>query len=377
MKNAYAENLCSTFDIQFGDKSFKYYLYNDFENITERLSDLEDIDSFVILSDKNIGRIYGQDIVNRIRKNYRCELIIFECTEKTKNLTVLQELIEKVISLKATRRTCIIGLGGGICGNMAGMVAALLFRGIKFIHIPTSLMAISDSVLSLKQAINSDYGKNLIGVFHTPEMVITSTELLKTLPKKEIISGLCETIKNALTILPENIERLSDILNEDCSYTGENYRYFIEMSVKAKTQVMKNDAYEKKGALILEYGHTIGHAIELAGGGIVTHGEAVGLGMLCAAEISHMLGHLPDEDIKIHRTLLEKAGAPTAIDGKINADTILSILKYDNKRGYTAVEEGTVQMVLLDRVGKTFNHSILTAVPMEVVMQAINRMYMK
>ncbi len=377
MKNAYAENLCSTFDIQFGDKSFKYYLYNDFENITERLSDLEDIDSFVILSDKNIGRIYGQDIVNRIRKNYRCELIIFECTEKTKNLTVLQELIEKAISLKATRRTCIIGLGGGICGNMAGMVAALLFRGIKFIHIPTSLMAISDSVLSLKQAINSDYGKNLIGVFHTPEMVITSTKFLKTLPKKEIISGLCETIKNALTILPENIERLSDILNEDCSYTGENYRYFIEMSVKAKTQVMKNDAYEKKGALILEYGHTIGHAIELAGGGIVTHGEAVGLGMLCAAEISHMLGHLPDEDIKIHRTLLEKAGAPTAIDGKINADTILSILKYDNKRGYTAVEEGTVQMVLLDRVGKTFNHSILTAVSMEVVMQAINRMYMK
>ncbi|EPR12198.1 2-deoxy-scyllo-inosose synthase [Ruminiclostridium papyrosolvens] len=375
MYKEYGENSCRTYDIKFGDKSFKYHLYNDFENFTERLFDLDDIDSFVILSDENIGRIYGRSIVNRIRKNYRCELIIFDCTEKSKNLTVLQELIEKVISLKATRRTCIIGLGGGICGNMAGMVAALLFRGIKFIHIPTSLMAISDSVLSLKQAINSEYGKNLIGVFHTPEMVITSTQFLKSLPKKEIISGLCETIKNALTILPESIEPLTGMLNDDCRYTWDNYRYFIEMSIKAKTQVMKNDAFEKKGALILEYGHTIGHAIELADAGAITHGEAIGLGMLCAAEISHMLGHLSEKDVKIHRTLLEKAGAPTVIAENINPDTIVSILKYDNKRGYTPVEEGTVYMVLLDTIGKTFNDSLLTAVPMELVRQAINRMY--
>ncbi len=373
------EETCYTYNIRFGENSFKYFLYsNELNDCTRLLNGLNDIESVVIISDKNVGNIYGQWLVKQIEKEYKCDLILFECTEKNKNLAGLQQLIEKVLSLKATRRTCIIGLGGGICGNMSGMVAALLFRGIKFVHIPTSLMAVLDSVLSLKQAINSDLGKNLIGTFYMPEMVITSTQFLSTLPNKEVISGLCEVIKNSLTIVPETITRLSGMLSSECIYTQQDFRYFIDMSIQAKEQVMKNDPFEKNEALILEYGHTIGHAIELADAGGISHGEAVGLGMLCAARISHTLGYLSEEEVYLHKELLEKAGAPTTIPLHIDSDTILSIMKFDNKRGYISSGTGTMQLVLLDSIGKPLkdqNGALLTLVPEEIVRQEIKKMY--
>lgn len=368
-----------TYNIRFGNNSFKYFLYNnELNDCTRLLNELNDIESFVIIADKNVADICGQSLVEQISKEYKCDLILFECTEKNKSLDGLQQLIEKVLLLKATRRTCIIGLGGGICGNISGMVASLLFRGLKFVHIPTTLMAILDSVLSLKQAINSKLGKNLIGTFYTPDMVITSTQFLSTLPNKEVISGLCEVIKNSLTILPETITRLLDMLNSECIYSWQDYRYFIDMSIQAKEQVMKNDPFEINEGLILEYGHTIGHAIELADARGISHGEAVGLGMLCAARISHTLGYLSEQEVYLHKELLEKAGAPTIIPAHIDSDTIMSIMKFDNKRGYISNMPDTVQLLLLGSIGKPLknqNGALITLVPEEIVIQEIKKMY--
>ncbi len=369
---------CDTYEIKFGDMSFNYYLYNKSpENCLQQLFAMDDAECFIIICDKNVGSLYGQKIAKQIQSHCKCELLMFECTEKHKNLKILEDLIERVLALNANRRTCIIGLGGGICGNMAGMIAALLFRGIRFVHIPTSLMAALDSVLSLKQAINSRLGKNLIGIFHKPEMVITSMDFFKTLPRSEVISGMCEVIKNALAILPDSIEQLSGLLSPECSYTQKDYRYFIDMSIQAKTLVMKNDPFEKQDALILEYGHTIGHAIELADPGTISHGEAIGLGMLCAAEISHQMGYLSERDVNLHKELLNRAGASTRIAEHIQPETILSIMKYDNKRGYVHSENGAIHMVLLESIGKPLknNGKVLTVVPETVVKQAIIGMY--
>ncbi len=372
------EHIDTVYDIRFGDIAFKYHLCSgDLECGLQQLYSLKEIDSFIIISDINVGKLYGQKLVKLIQTKFKCDLLMLECTEKHKNPQALGELLEKVLSLKATRRTCIIGLGGGICGNMSGMVAALLFRGIKFVHIPTSLMAVLDSVLSLKQAINSSRGKNLIGVFYTPEMVITDIDFLKTLPKQEVVSGLCEVIKNALAILPDTAEPLYKMLNAEGVYSPEDYRYVIDMSIKAKMLVMKNDPFEKHDALILEYGHTIGHAIELAYAGRISHGEAVGIGMMCAAEISNMLGYLPEKEVDLHKAILEKAGAPTKMTGSIQTDTILSIMKFDNKRGYVDSEEGVIHMVLLESIGKPLMNKgkLLTAVPDAIIRQALARRY--
>lgn len=374
----YGENLFDTYDIQFGNTSFKYYLYSSYlANYIQQLYKLENIDSYIIVSDKNIGNMYGQSIARQIRNKYKCDLLLFDFTEKNKNFKSLEELIEKVLSLKATRRTCIIGLGGGVCGNISGLAAALLFRGLKFVHIPTSLMSILDSTLSLKQAINSNFGKNIVGVFYTSEMVIANIYFLRTLPKCEIVSGMCEVIKNALAILPEDIEQLFNVLNQQCHYTPQDYHYFIDMSIRAKTLVMRNDPFEKHDALILEYGHTVGHAIELAVAGEISHGEAIGLGMLCAAEVSHLLGYLSEKEIIVHRALLDMAGASTKIPRHIDPDAILSIIKFDNKRGYVNCQNSDIQMVLLDSIGKPLrdNRNMLTLVPEEVIRKAICKLY--
>jgi len=377
-KLGYSERIYNAYNINFGNICYPYYLYgNRSERFLENLLSLEDVDSFIVISDRNVANLYGNMIVDQLNHKYSCHLIEFECTENNKNLQVLGSLIEKVLSLKATRRTCIIGLGGGICGNMAGMVASLLFRGIKFVHIPTSLMAISDSVLSLKQAINSSYGKNLIGLFYTPTMVIANIDFLETSPKYEIVSGLCEIIKNALTILPDSIEQVYQKLDSKCNYTPEDYRDFIDLAIKAKTMVMKDDPFEKMDALILEYGHTIGHAIELAEPGVISHGEAVGLGMLCAANISHSLGYLCEEEVALHKNLLMKVGASTKIPPIIHPDNILSFMKFDNKRGYVEGTTGSFHMILLEKIGKPLRHNdkMLVEVPEELVKQTIVNMY--
>ncbi|MBN2353519.1 MAG: iron-containing alcohol dehydrogenase [Spirochaetales bacterium] len=365
------------YEIRFGDVAFQYHLYGGgLDYCIVQLRSLKDVDSFVVIGDKNVESV-GRKIVDRLQGKYHSSLLTFECTEKNKNLQMLESLIDKVIKLKATRKTCIIGLGGGISGNMSGMVAALMFRGIRFVHIPTTLLAISDSVLSLKQAINSNSGKNLIGLFHAPEMVIANIDFLQSLPKKEVVSGVCEVIKNALTILPETIETLEGLLDPESKYSEEDYRYFITMSIEAKTLVMRNDPYEKHEALILEYGHTIGHAIELSDAGNITHGEAIGLGMLCAADISRMLGYLSDKDVQLHRALLSKAGAAGAIPRHIDPETILSIMKYDNKRGYVENDGGTFHLVLLESIGKPLKNGEkpLTPVPDEIIRKAVGALH--
>lgn len=369
---------CDTYDIQFGHVVYKYYLYDGgSDHYLQQLRTLEDIDSFLFITDDHVAALYATSIVNRLQDKYKCDILTITSTETQKNMQVLGEIMEQALSLKVTRRTCIVALGGGICGNLAGMVAALLFRGIKLIHMPTTLMAISDSVLSLKQAINSTYGKNLIGTFYTPEMVIGNIDFLRTLPRSEIVSGLCEVVKNALTILPESIPELRGKLRAESGYNAEELRYFIDMSIQAKTRVMQYDPFEKKEALVLEYGHTTGHAIELAEAGNITHGEAIGLGMICAAEVSRMLGYLSDDDVQLHRELLAKAGASIHLPRHLQADMILSIMQFDNKRGYVQGTNGMIHMVLLQHIGKPLmnNSTLLTEVPEELVRQAMINLY--
>jgi 3-dehydroquinate synthase/2-deoxy-scyllo-inosose synthase len=234
-------------------------------------------------------------------------------------------------------------------------------------------MAILDSVLSLKQAINSVYGKNLVGMFKKPEMVITSVEFLYTLKKKEIISGMCEVIKNSLAISPKDINILMQKIKCDLNFDIPDYLYFIDSSIKAKTKVMNQDPYEKNMALVLEYGHTIGHAIELASKQQLTHGESIGIGMVYAAKISVDMGYLTQHDLNIHKVMLQKLGARTCVPKSVDKDTILGFIRHDNKRGYLKPNDEYVQMVLLKSLGTPVVHSdsIITMVKEDLIKCAI------
>lgn len=364
-----------TYEIRIGDYAFPYFLCDDSSmEFLKPLFQMDNVDIFIIVCEKNIEKLYAQTICDEIRsKNYQSIILTIEGGESNKNLRTLDDLFEKALARKITRRSCIIGLGGGLCGNVAGLMSALLFRGIRLVHIPTSLMAILDSVLSLKQAINSVHGKNLIGAFHIPTMVIANIRFLDSIPQGEIIGGLCEIVKNALAIVPESIDYLSGINFLD-NVSLLDYRFLIDLSIRAKLKVMENDPFEKKEGLILEYGHTIGHAIELDLKGQINHGKAVGLGMICAAKISNRLGFLTKTDVELHEKLLNSIGAPIRIPFHNSVEGIMSILRFDNKRGYLNCDDGMVHLILLEKIGKPIlnNGSLLTAVPENVVRYGLN-----
>ncbi|EEC02818.1 3-dehydroquinate synthase, putative, partial [Ixodes scapularis] len=273
--------------------------------------------------------------------------------EQFKCLQTIHLYLDSIYEWGADRSSLVICFGGGIPGNIGGLVAGLMYRGIAFIHIPTTLLAAFDSVISLKQAINSNYAKNAIGLYHKPISIYSSAEFFTTLSSKDIRSGICETIKNTLAILPSAIPDLTLQLNNALELKAEAIKLVKDISIKAKQIVMQHDKFEKKKALILEYGHTLGHVIELLDSRIredsIAHGEAVGLGMLIEAEISYKMGYLSKNDLDTHYDILSKVNIYPILPSDITIDKIIKYVKKDNKRGYISADDNQVGMILLEK----------------------------
>lgn len=292
--------------------------------------------------------------------------------EKHKNLQAIDRMVDTAIAKGATRRSVVVAFGGGLAGNMAGLLAALLYRGIRLVHVPTTLLAAADSTPSLKQAVNSAAGKNHLGTFKAPEFVWTSTEFFQFLPPAEIRSALGEVIKAAIAIAPDQIPALQDVLRPDADYKDGELAWFADLCLEAKQRVMRHDPYEKGPALALEYGHTTGHMLELVHG--MPHGLAISVGGLVAARAAEMLGVLEGPSIReLHTALLHAAGAPVTVPPGTPDGRILGILARDSKRGYLKPLDKHVDMVLLDGLGQVHCTGGLpiTQVPEAVVLQAI------
>ncbi len=310
-----------------------------------------DADHFVLVTDAAFPVRLAREARTQVSSVGRCTLLTFHGGEQAKNLVTIHGLGNDAIRAGATRRSCIIALGGGLVGNVAGLLAALFFRGARLVHLPTTLLAMSDSCLSLKQGVNSDAGKNHFGQFYPPEFVWADLSYLRDLPTIDIRSALCELIKNVLALCPQHYDELAATLRQDGIYTEAQVQRFIALCIEAKCSVMGQDALEKQDAVILEYGHTVGHALELRSGGTIPHGLAIGIGMVVEAHISHLLGMVSQEEEEAHLTLLRLNGAPTLIPLQFGVQELLELMAHDNKRGYLSPVHGKYDMVLLERLG--------------------------
>jgi 3-dehydroquinate synthase/2-deoxy-scyllo-inosose synthase len=360
--------------IEFGSHAFDYCLRarSDTAALRRRLNDL-DADRFILVTDrdlppKHVARIYELLLLSAPTGVYS-----ITSQERAKTLAAVEELAGAALRDGATRRSVVVALGGGLAGNIAGLLAHLFLRGSRLIHMPTTLLAMSDSVLSLKQAVNSSEGKNHLGAFHPPEFVWADLNLLKTLPPDEIRSALCEMVKNILAIEPGRYDWAMARLRPDAGYSIWELSDFIALCIGAKQRVMRNDPRETGPGLALEYGHTIGHAIEVLAPGGLPHGLAVGLGMLAAARISAEMGYLSASGEHAHRLLLARAGAPMVLHHRIPPRDVLAATHKDNKRGYRMPVPGTVDMILLDSLGTlhTEGGSRLTQVPDKMAARAV------
>lgn len=361
-------------EIRLGAVRYPFRLDTDFlDTIIEHLSDLS-ASQLLVVCDSNTGPLFGAELVERLAPRARANLLIHRAGEPYKDLQAVSTLAESALRLGADRASVVVAVGGGVIGNIAGLMAALLFRGIRLVHIPTTLIAMADSVLSLKQAVNAGVGKNLFGTFYPPVSVLADTAMLRSLPRRETVSGLCEVIKNALAIRPSMTPLLRTGLRQDACYDDVTMHAIIAESIQAKSSVTVDDMHECRSGLVLEYGHTVGHALEYTAAGRLSHGEAVGLGMVVAAEVSHRLGHLDQATVALHRELLTQAGAMVTIPDDIDLDEAMHRLRFDNKRGYLSDPAESNAMVLLGAQGEPLwnDGRPLVPVPTAMVNEVIN-----
>jgi 3-dehydroquinate synthase/2-deoxy-scyllo-inosose synthase len=328
-------------------------------------------DRFLVVTDHTVDALHGGRLLPQLRALAPVEVFSQRPGEAMKSLAQLTDLMERALAAGATRRSVVIAFGGGVPGNLAGLLAGLLFRGVRLVHIPTTTLAAMDSVLSLKQAINSSRGKNHVGLYYPPSAVFTDVAMLQTLPDRELRSGLCEMAKNCLAIRPAALPELREILGRGDLASPRSLLWLLDESIHAKTTVTARDAHERRGGLVLEYGHTIGHAVELTlnrqrEDRPISHGEAVAFGMVAAARLSHRRGWLSAAETELHDEIVAALGAPRWLPPGLEVDQLLAVLRDDNKRGYLVPTPGAIPFVLLTELGRPAGSPELPLVPVEL-----------
>ena len=292
--------------------------------------------------------------------------------EISKHIQTIVAIIEKMEQALLGRDSMIIALGGGTVGDIAGFAAAIFKRGIKVLHIPTTPVAQADSSIGGKTGVDSTRSKNAFGAFWQPTAVYIDVATLKTLDDLQYRAGLVESVKHALIadadyfdFLEANIDR---ILNRDLSVLEK----IAVSNCKIKSAVVEEDPTEKNKRRILNYGHTIGHAVESASDYKLLHGQAVAIGIIAAAKIEEQMNLLKDDRLSRIKNILAKLDMPTAIPPDIKREDVNEIMKHDKK-----AIAGRIKFVLLEKIGKTFckNNRYAHDVPEEVVEKILKEMY--
>jgi 3-dehydroquinate synthase len=273
---------------------------------------------------------------------YRAEVIL-PSGEAHKTIESVARIWDTALDVGIDRRAVLVAVGGGVIGDLTGFAASTLMRGIRFVQVPTTLLAMVDASVGGKTAVDRPQGKNLVGAFHQPSLVLADTDLLDTLPDRELRSGMAEVVKTALIGDGELFEMLE---------TGTVDRVeMVRRCIALKSRVVASDERDETGArAALNFGHTVGHALEAHGGySRLTHGEAVSLGMIAALRIGVARGITDPSLLERARTVLSKLGLPTNLDGEPWREALPRILS-DKKR-----EGAKVAFVLLERLGHTRN----------------------
>jgi 3-dehydroquinate synthase len=306
-----------------------------------------------IVTVKKVHDLYGDILRDSLQKEgFLTRTIFIPDGEATKTFATIEQILTAFIQQGLDRSSILLGFGGGVVGDMCGFAASILFRGVKFVLAPTTLLSQVDASVGGKTGVNHVAGKNLIGTFYQPELVLIDTSMIKSLESRDIIAGFAEMIKTGLvkdaTYFSTLIAHQSEILALD----EEILSKAIYTSCQLKARVVEEDEREIGLRKILNFGHTFGHAIEsVAGFGTLRHGEAVLLGMLAATLLSHHLGFLESNAYSTIKEALLHIPLETKIP-KMDIDTLIKAMLHDKKR----VNQET-QFVLLDKIGHAFVHS--------------------
>jgi 3-dehydroquinate synthase len=319
---------------------------------------------YALITDNNVGKLHGQTLLASLKDvGLNADLIDFPAGEASKNINTVLDIVEKLLKRGADRETLLIALGGGIVGDMVGFIASVFMRSIPYIQIPTTLVAQVDSSIGGKTAIDLPYGKNLLGTFYQPGAVFTDLIFLETLPEKEFNNGLAEIIKYGVIEDEKMFHALEDNMEAVKQKDVALLLKLVENCCRIKKSIVEIDEKEQGLRRILNFGHTLGHALEALSKYEMTHGEGVALGMIAAAHLSEKMHYLESGETKRIKGLINSAGLPGNIPKSFSPESIISQLRMDKKK-----KGNIVHFVLLKKIGMPFvNGGIEASLISEVI----------
>jgi 3-dehydroquinate synthase len=303
-----------------------------------------------IISDKNVAKIYARTAEKSLRASgFEPVTVVVPAGEMAKSLKTVETCYDRLAAHRLERKSFIVALGGGVVGDLAGFVAASYLRGVPFVQVPTTLLAHVDSSVGGKVGVNLRAGKNLVGAFYQPRLVLCDLNTLKSLPPRQFRAGLAEVIKYGIIYDAELFARLERDLSKLLRLEPKTLGEIIARCCEIKAQVVAKDETEGGLRAILNFGHTIGHALEaISGYGKYLHGEAISIGQVAAAELSAALLHLPQIDLERITGLFRRAGLPTSADlNRRQMKQLFTAMRLDKK-----VSGGEVKFVLAKQIGE-------------------------
>lgn len=345
-------------NVDLNDRSYDIIIS---ETAVSDLANYSELDflgtSAFIITDTNIPAEYLSNLSNVIaKKKPNCQLHIIKMPagEATKSFDNLQILLDKIFEKKPSRKSTLIALGGGVIGDLTGFAASILLRGVNFMQVPTTLLAQVDSSVGGKTGINNRFGKNLVGAFYQPKIVVADISFLRSLPHREFIAGYAEVVKYALINDAVFFAWLDDNLPAILNKETDTLKYIVHKSCASKADIVAQDEREGSVRALLNLGHTFAHAIEQQCGydGSVLHGEAVAIGTIFALNLSRNLGFITQDEIEKTANHFKKSGlmtSPLDIKKTWDADSLMVAMEHDKK-----VDDGKMVFILARKIGDSF-----------------------
>ena len=352
-----------TVRIDLGERSYDIHIGATLLDSPDLFKDLPEAASVLIVSNDTVGPLYLNRLRSNIAQKYKKVFAVeLPDGEEHKNWKTLNQIFDVLLQNGCDRKTIIFALGGGVVGDMAGFAAATYLRGVSYVQLPTTLLAQVDSSVGGKTGINHPLGKNMMGAFYQPLRVVCDTDLLATLPRRQMSAGLAEVIKYGPIFDMEFFDWIEKNLDALLAGDSVSLAYAVKRSCEIKASVVASDERETGRRAILNFGHTFGHAIETGlGHGKWLHGEAVGCGMLMAARLSHALGLVDQAFVRRLSLLVRRAGLPV-VAPDLGIERYMDLMRVDKK-----ADAGEIRFVLIDSPG----HAVVQAAPAEAVAQVL------
>lgn len=336
-----------TLNVALADRSYPIYIGKDLLSQQPLLQQHIKGKEVLVVTNETIAPLFLDRLVASLN-GYQTEAVVLPDGEQFKTLEVLNQVFDKLLASRFSRKVTLVALGGGVIGDMAGFAAACYQRGVPFIQVPTTLLSQVDSSVGGKTAVNHALGKNMIGAFYQPQCVIADTNTLNTLEDRQLASGIAEVIKYGLISDPAFFEWLEENIDKLKSRDPLALAYAIERSCQDKADVVAKDETEQGVRALLNLGHTFGHAIETGMGyGNWLHGEAIATGMLMAADLSARMGWMSESDVARIKALFEQAGLPVTGPQGMSPQQFMDLMAVDKK-----VQDGVIRLILLKGIGK-------------------------